>query len=87
MQERTTEYGIKFRTRSEFGSLETIDTLSYADAATLYQRFTNVFLSVMVLGTDWTELLSVLIIYFFLFKLSVYGSMAWYSVHLTYRRS
>ncbi|GMN30914.1 hypothetical protein TIFTF001_003022 [Ficus carica] len=47
MQERTTEYGIKFRTRSEFGSLETIDTLSYADAATLYQRFTNVFLSVM----------------------------------------
>lgn len=56
MQERTTEYGIKFRTRSEFGPIETIDKPSYADAATLYQRFTSVFLSIMVLGTDWTGL-------------------------------
>ena len=63
MQERTTDYGIKFRTRSEFSPLETMvetmDKLGYAEAATLYKKFTNVFLSIMVLGTFWTELIKV----------------------------
>lgn len=49
MQERTTEYGIKFRTRSESGSTETLDNISYADSATLYQDFTDTFLSFVVL--------------------------------------
>ncbi|PON64645.1 tRNA/rRNA methyltransferase [Parasponia andersonii] len=43
MQERTTEYGIKFRTRS----LETIVKLGYADAAALYKKFSCVFLSIL----------------------------------------
>lgn len=56
MEERTTEYGIKFRTRSEFYSPQTMDKLGYADAAALHKKFTNVFLSIMVMGTFWTEL-------------------------------
>nr|XP_048320592.1 uncharacterized protein LOC107430356 isoform X2 [Ziziphus jujuba var. spinosa] len=47
VQERTTEHGIKFRTRSEFSLLETMDRPSYPDSMVLYQKFTDVFLSIM----------------------------------------
>lgn len=47
VQERNTEYGIKFRTKSEFSLLETVDHSS-PDAVVLYQKFTNVFLLIMV---------------------------------------
>lgn len=59
VQERTTEHGIKFRTRSEFSLLETMDRPSYPDAMVLYQKFTDVFLSIMVLGTKWIKLMFV----------------------------
>uniref|UniRef100_A0A803PMX3 tRNA (guanosine(18)-2'-O)-methyltransferase TARBP1 n=1 Tax=Cannabis sativa TaxID=3483 RepID=A0A803PMX3_CANSA len=47
MQDRTTEFGIKFRTRAEFFSSETINKLGYAESAALYKKFTNVFHSIM----------------------------------------
>ncbi|KAL5551309.1 hypothetical protein UlMin_001485 [Ulmus minor] len=45
--DRSTDHGIKFRTRSESGSYATMNQLSFADAAVLYQKFTNVFCSIM----------------------------------------
>lgn len=48
LQERTTEYGVKFRTKSEKCLPERIDQLSYAETAGLYQKFTCVFISIMV---------------------------------------
>lgn len=59
VQERSTESGIKFRTRSEFSLSETMDGSTYPDAVVLYQKFANVFLSIMVLGTNWTKLMFV----------------------------
>ncbi|XP_062073868.1 uncharacterized protein LOC133778060 isoform X2 [Humulus lupulus] len=47
MQDRTTVFGIKFRTRAEFSSRETIKKLGYAESAALYKKFTNVFHSIM----------------------------------------
>lgn len=49
VQERNTEYGLKFRTKSEFSLAESVDRSSL-DALLLYQKFTNVFLSILVLG-------------------------------------
>ncbi|KAF3448239.1 hypothetical protein FNV43_RR08952 [Rhamnella rubrinervis] len=46
VQERNTEYGIKFRTKSEFSLLETVDRSS-PDAVVLYQKFIDVFLLIM----------------------------------------
>ncbi|KAJ0104679.1 hypothetical protein Patl1_18356 [Pistacia atlantica] len=43
MQERSDECGIRFRTKSEVGSLKTVDQYTYAEAAVIYEKLANLF--------------------------------------------
>lgn len=48
MQERVAEHGSKVRTKSEFVVPESMNQFSHADVHNLYQRFTNIFLLILV---------------------------------------
>jgi hypothetical protein len=48
MQERVAEHGSKVRTKSEFAMPESMNQFSHADVHNLYQRFTNIFLLILV---------------------------------------
>lgn len=57
MQERVAEYGSKVRGKSEFRVLESIDQFGHVDALNLCQKFTNVFIFIMVWRPNCTKLI------------------------------
>lgn len=58
MQDRVAEYRSTVRTKSESRALELMDQFGQPDALNLYQKFTNVFILIMVWGTNWTKLVN-----------------------------
>lgn len=58
MQDRVAEYRSTVKTKSEFRALELMDQFGHPDALNLYQKFTNVFILIMVWGTNWTKLVN-----------------------------
>lgn len=56
MQDRVAEYRSTVRTKSESRALELMDQFGHPDALNLCQKFTNVFILIMVWGTNWTKL-------------------------------
>ena len=50
IQERSTECGIRIKTKSEIGSLKTVDQFSHVDASIIHEKLANLFNNFLVLG-------------------------------------